>query len=248
MPSSKSLNSMEESSNSYPKSVLEGQDFERYEKFTRNVVSHTMRTFRLPKEIKEECLSAAFEGLVEAAERFDPSSGSTFEAFSYMRIRGSILDYLRKEYVHSGIHYRQLQKLKSIHDLESNLNSSISKDGSDSEALAKILSFAQQTTLAIRFRSVEEKELQHIACNSKTPEQALTEKSSLHFLAKQVALLADKEKFIIEQHYFHGKSFSEIIALRPELSKSWVSRLHARALERLAIILRDSKEEQCTLC
>ena len=234
---------MQENSKGQTKSVLHTENFQRYEEFAKNVVAHTMRTFRLPKEIKDECLSAAFEGLVEAAERYDPESGSTFEAYSYMRIRGSILDSLRKESVHTGIHYRQLQKMKALHDLESSLNSSIKKSDTDEQALSKVLSFAQQGAVSMRLRTVDEKELQRIACSKQTPEEEVTAKDSLSFLAKKVATLPEKEKYIVEQHYFHGKSFAEIIEARPEFSKSWVSRLHARALERLGLILRQSREE-----
>jgi DNA-directed RNA polymerase specialized sigma subunit len=45
-----------------------------------------------------------------------------------------------------------------------------------------------------------------------------------------VATLPEKERMIIEQHYFHDRSFVEIANNYAGLSKSWVSRLHDRAL------------------
>jgi RNA polymerase sigma factor (sigma-70 family) len=43
-----------------------------------------------------ELKSAAYLGLTEAANRFDPSLGLSFATFAYPRIRGAIIDYLRE--------------------------------------------------------------------------------------------------------------------------------------------------------
>jgi RNA polymerase sigma factor (sigma-70 family) len=51
----------------------------------------------LPRCISiEELKSAAYLGLTEAANRFDPSLGLSFATFAYPRIRGAIIDYLRE--------------------------------------------------------------------------------------------------------------------------------------------------------
>jgi RNA polymerase sigma factor for flagellar operon FliA len=48
-----------------------------------------------------------------------------------------------------------------------------------------------------------------------------------------VATLPEKERTIIEQYYFHDRKFSDIATQSAGLSKSWVSRLHDRALATL---------------
>lgn len=56
------------------------------------------RKKNLPKFIDiEELKSAAYLGLVEAASRYNPELGIEFTTFSYPRIRGAILDYLRQQ-------------------------------------------------------------------------------------------------------------------------------------------------------
>lgn len=67
----------------------------------------------LPKFIElDEVRSAAYLGLVEAAERFDPEMGVEFTTFSYRRIWGAIHDYLRERgWGSSGGEYQQVASL-----------------------------------------------------------------------------------------------------------------------------------------
>lgn len=61
-----------------------------------NKIASRKRT-SLPKRISlEELQSAAYMGLVEAANRFNAEKGVTFTTFAYPRIFGAIIDYLRE--------------------------------------------------------------------------------------------------------------------------------------------------------
>jgi len=51
---------------------------------------------KLPFVGYDEFQSAAYLGLVEAANRFDPSRDTSFKSFAYVRIIGAIKDYLRE--------------------------------------------------------------------------------------------------------------------------------------------------------
>ncbi|GBD35321.1 RNA polymerase sigma-D factor [bacterium HR36] len=67
---------------------------------------------RLPPEVDHENLEAAgVLGLVEAATHFDPSRGVQFKTFAYFRIRGAILDELRRN---SPLSQEVLKKLGRI--------------------------------------------------------------------------------------------------------------------------------------
>src|SRR5262249_37836764 len=51
---------------------------------------------QLPRTIEyEELVAYGTQGLLEAAQRFDPKAGASFQTFSYYRIRGAIYDGLR---------------------------------------------------------------------------------------------------------------------------------------------------------
>src|ERR1041385_875406 len=52
---------------------------------------------QLPAEIEyEELVAYGTQGLLEAAQRFDPRGGATFSTYAYYRIRGAIFDGLRQ--------------------------------------------------------------------------------------------------------------------------------------------------------
>ena len=44
-----------------------------------------------------DLMSAAYIGMLEAKERFDKSLGVPFQKFAYLRVRGAVIDQVRKE-------------------------------------------------------------------------------------------------------------------------------------------------------
>jgi RNA polymerase sigma factor FliA len=66
----------------------------RYYSHVEKVARRLVR--KLPRHVDlDDLVSAGMIGLIEAAERFDPSRGEKFEAFAEFRIRGAMLDELR---------------------------------------------------------------------------------------------------------------------------------------------------------
>lgn len=63
--------------------------------------------------IAEDIQSAALEGLVRAAESFDPSRGVPFTAYAHQRVRGAVLDFLR-EWDHISRHFRATAKALDV--------------------------------------------------------------------------------------------------------------------------------------
>lgn len=57
---------------------------------------HAMKRFGLPQDLREDVAAAAALGLVEAAARFDPARGVSFEALARRRVFGEIVDHLRR--------------------------------------------------------------------------------------------------------------------------------------------------------
>jgi len=69
--------------------------------------------------------------------------------------------------------------------------------------------------------------------NNHTPEADLQQRQLGQKLRRLVEQLPSLEREIIEQYYFQGMQFIEIAKASDGLSKSWISRLHARAIKRL---------------
>lgn len=85
----------------------------------------------LPKFIDiEEIKSAAYMGLVEAANRYNPNIGVKFTTFSYPRIFGAIHDYLREQKWVKSNDCKKMYSLDFSYEYE-NLHQSISSDPSN---------------------------------------------------------------------------------------------------------------------
>ncbi len=74
----------------------------------------------LPKHVDVEDLMAhGIVGLISAVDRYDPNSGTRFETFAYMRVRGEVLDFLRREDV---LPKAQRRKIKQLYEKFQELN------------------------------------------------------------------------------------------------------------------------------
>ena len=67
---------------------------QQYDGFVRRIVKHTRAQLGIEGD-DEDLLACAFEGLIEARERFDASRGVQFRSFAYYRVRGAVLDGVR---------------------------------------------------------------------------------------------------------------------------------------------------------
>lgn len=209
-----------------------------YRKYVHSIVGRLIHTMGLPSELYEEFVAAGYLGLVEAAQRFDFASGNEFKHFAFFRIRGAIIDSIRATSNLSGRAYRFAKALQAAQTLrEDGLgkgDASASPGGCGRNTLAKVLNFAAHSALAFRLSMADaELELTSSENGGVTPEQTLEKKEEQHLFCKLIATLPPKERTIIEDYYFREKTFSEIAAQNKRLSKSWISRLHARALCRL---------------
>lgn len=199
------------------------------------VASSLIRRLALPFELREDLTAAGYLGLVEAAERFDFREGSSFRPFAFLRIRGAIIDCVRRSSDLSASGYRMAKALRAAHDLREEGGAQYAKKtGSSRAGLAHILDYAAKGALAYRLsmngREARRSSAFHDLCD---PGKKLEVKQEEEIFRKIVATLPEKERLIIEEYYFNDKSFSDISEEYSGMSKSWISRLHARALERL---------------
>ncbi|NDC37690.1 MAG: sigma-70 family RNA polymerase sigma factor [Proteobacteria bacterium] len=217
-----------------------------YQQYVSSIVGTMVKSMGLPLQFFDEFVAAGYLGLVEAASRFDPKSGKDFKSFAYLRIRGSIIDSIRECADTSGKAYRYVKAMQSSHNLREDMYDSGASQSAASreEALAEVFDFAAKGILAFRL-SVDdaEEELFNELGSPITPEEFLRGTQGNKKLRAAIATLPEKERLIIEEFYFNDRSFTEIADGPHGLSKSWVSRLHTKAIERLQTLLREEGGE-----
>jgi RNA polymerase sigma factor for flagellar operon FliA len=212
---------------------------EEYYDYVSTVVYGLMRTMQLPGAMREEFLSAGLFGLVEAAGRFDPERGEKFKTFAFLRIRGAVIDYVRSTCELSPRAYRRLRALEAAQMLReeqlTRRGGAAANSCDTRETAAKEgLEYLERVAVAFKLLGHEGDEEARIAARERfDPESNLQKKRRSERIRELVATLPEKERIIIEQHYFHDRKFVEVAEQFAGLSKSWVSRLHDKAIDML---------------
>lgn len=194
----------------------------------------------------DELLALANAGLTEAAARFDPDRGASFATFAWYRVNGAIVDGLRKATQLPRRTWAKLVALRAASDYleqrgerERGATQRGAAPASGGEALGQI----QQAMSAIRTMYVTSLESMRDRGFDvgETPE--LDRQLDTHKLAGKLKQaiddLPERERALVIKHYWEGKNLLEA-GEELGMSKSWASRLHAQAVDKLRAILDDS--------
>ena len=194
-------------------------------------------------------------GLIEAAERFDPRHGVAFSTFAYYRIRGAMLDglrtmgwYSRADYARYRAEERANQYLQNHADRAGAQATGTREGASASDAppaategtAAALANIAELLSGIATVHITSLEAAATVADESLPAPDASLDTGRLGARARgALQKLPDKERQLMELYYFSGKNLEEAGAAMG-LSKSWASRLHARAVELLRAELADA--------
>jgi RNA polymerase sigma factor for flagellar operon FliA len=208
---------------------------EEYYEYVDIVVSRLMRAMRLPPPMKEEFVSAGFFGLIEAAGRFKPERGQHFKTFAFLRIRGAVIDYIRTSCDLTGYAYRRLKALELAQQVrEDELEGRVVERREQPEGSDEGINYLEKAAVIFRLTAqTEEEDAEAPEQEAQDPERNLEKKRRGKKIREIVATLPEKERIIIEQHYFQDRKLVDVAEQFAGLSKSWVSRLHDRAIDML---------------
>lgn len=192
---------------------------------------------RLPEHIQlDDLIQCGIIGLVEAAHRYQSQQGVSFSTFAGHRIRGAIIDELRKnDDLPRSLQMESKRLQKAIRFIEQNEG----RAAHDNEiAAAMNLSMDEYETLLQALNvhytlSTDEIELideEHI--DAEQPLQWSVKAEAKTILAEQLARLPEKEKLVMALYYNEDLNFKQIGDVL-EVSESRVSQLHGQAMTRL---------------
>jgi RNA polymerase sigma factor for flagellar operon FliA len=201
--------------------------------FVRSVAAKVKE--QLPREIEfDDLVSYGTQGLIEAAERYDPAHGTAFTTFSYYRIRGAIFDGLRGmgwlprgEYARARFEERSNAYLQNLADRETG---TAAEDREELTLEDDVRSIADALGgVAAIFVMALDALPDEPADGAPRPEQLVEDEQQRRVVREALASLPEKERRLLELYYFEDKSLNDA-GEALGLSKSWASRLHARAV------------------
>jgi RNA polymerase sigma factor for flagellar operon FliA len=206
---------------------------EKYTPLVRSIAAQLKSRLGVNLEF-DDLMSNGRLGLLEAAERFDYKLGVSFKTFAYYRIRGAMYDGLRKMEV---ITRRKDPRIKFEEAANQLIGSELTRGSTearkptlkdDIEEVRGLIS----SLVPIYFLATDAlDQIQQPEKISNIEEQAsLTQEKEV--LKEALGKLSQNEKTLIELYYYQDLTLEEA-ASKLGLSKSWASRLHARALVKL---------------
>jgi RNA polymerase sigma factor FliA len=176
------------------------------------------------------------EGLLQAARSFDATRGVPFRRWANLRIRGAIIDGVRQWGHLPRRVYRELRALAAAdHDEEQSAMPAATPEAADARLTSYLAGMA--TAMAIGAFTMDDVGSDGVAAN---PEELVTTSQLVTRVKEIVKRLPDAERTLIERHYFGDETLDQAAASLG-LSKSWGSRLHARAIERIAKQMRSGE-------
>ena len=206
----------------------------------------------VPDRIELEDLeSYGIIGLIDAIEKFDPKRGYKFNSYAQKRIKGEIIDQLRKlDWLpHSLRQKAKIIKNKS-RELESKLNRNPKIDELVDELdfsksqITKVLKKLEESQWVSIYSELNGKSLIDWLPSSKVnkPQKVLDKKNATKILKKAIENLSDKQKLVVSLIYYEELTQKEVAEVM-ELSPARISQIHKKAVYRLRGYLSRKKEE-----
>jgi len=208
-------------------------------------IVHRMRP-QIPASISlDDLKSAAMYGLMDAASRFDPEKGVLFKTFAETRIRGAVLDELRKmDWFSRSMRDKHNRVLREIKRLEQELNREPSEE-EIAQALGVDLAEYQNIVNEIGHLGVISlNEVLDESAGGDTfldqindaeapnPQERVETSELVHELADALDGLPEKERLVLTLFYYEEFTQKEIAGVL-ELSEGRISQLHSQALLKL---------------
>lgn len=214
---------------------------------------HVQRiSVNLPKSVnRDDIRSLGLMGLFDALEKFDLSRDLKFETYASFRIRGAIMDGLRKEdwlprstrekakLIEATIEKLEQKRMRKISVNEVAAELGLTEDEvnsvSNENFFANILSMDEQP----KDQSEETQTFVVKDERALTPEEALLKKETLSEIERQIQTLGEKEQLVLDLFYHKELTLTEIGHIL-NLSTSRISQIHSRALFKLRNVLQKS--------
>ena len=191
----------------------------------------------------EDLVSYGVFGLIDAIDKFDTNKDVKFETYASLRIRGSILDQIRKmDWIPRTVRQRQRKIDEAIKSLEARTGKTPTDEmlaeelGVSGEELLSWQSQLKVTNVVSLNEFVESgnEPVMDAKGNFRfaQPEEVIAETELKRMLKDAMQLLTEKEQKVILLYYYEDLTLKEISRVL-EVSESRISQLHTKALQKM---------------
>lgn len=203
---------------------------EEHRPLVLSIVDKVVRQFNIQGP-RDDLIADGFRGLIEARSRFDAGRGVQFSTFAYYRIRGAIIDGVRRNSPLPRRLYAKLRAAQSADEITEIL-------GQERSKTPQVRTDAKQTILALddtlsniaqAYALAAMEQPEHVV---ETAEENLLSAESAHHIRAALDALNPRERALIERFYFKGETL-ESVGKEFGISKSWASRIHTKALTKI---------------
>lgn len=180
-----------------------------------------------------DLVSVGMMGLIQAAQRFDPSSGKPFEKYAEFRVKGAMLDELRRVDPFSQPQRRKVRKLsRAMEELRNELGREPHE-----EELAQFLDLSvdQIHELVSQLKQTHQEGVEDIDRHALTRDLAVSgwSRTDLHIaLTRAIGDLDQRTQQILSLYYFEGLAMAEIATIL-KVTEARISQLHSAAIKEL---------------
>lgn len=216
----------------------------------KRIAYHLMS--RLPPSVQaDDLIQAGMIGLLEATRNYDASQGASFETYAGIRIRGAMLDEIRKnDWVPRSVH----RKARQIADAVREIENAEGRDARDHEVAALLdmtleeyHQLLQQASSHKIFSFEDFSDEDNDVANSMPdyspgPFDGLQKEDFKKNLAESISGLPERERMVMALYYEEELNLREIGAIIG-VSESRVSQIHSQALIRLQARMRSWRQE-----
>ncbi|QSX28938.1 MULTISPECIES: RNA polymerase sigma factor FliA [Shewanella] len=212
---------------------------EQYAPLVKRIAHHMLA--RLPASVQlDDLLQAGMIGLLEASTKFDGSKGAKFETFAGIRIRGAMLDEIRRgDWVPRSVHRNQRRVAQVIDELEQELGRD-ARDTEIAERLDMTLDEYHHILSDVSVGKIIGIEDLGISQDVLVPEgeqsdgifDSLADSQFHGALVEAIKQLPERDALVLSLYYDEALNLKEIGAIL-DVSESRVSQIHSQAMLRL---------------
>mgnify|MGYP002512839329 FL=1 len=195
----------------------------------------------------EDLVSYGIFGLIDAIDKFDYLKDVKFETYASLRIRGAILDQIRKmDWIPRTIRQKQKKVEAVIREVEQKTG----RMATDEEVAAglgisndeylewqsqmKITGLVSLNEYMEQGSDISQDYRRHTTSHFEAPEERIEKEELAKVLGEALQLLTEKEQKVITLYYYEELTLKEISNIL-EVSESRISQLHTRALKKMRV-------------